>query len=269
MLLASAFYLVYIFSAVKSKPDWGLAMSNLIYPHGVSFTKAYMRDFLLIGMGVLGTTITPWGQFFISSFAYDKKIESGNILYSQLETYWGAFLTDFFSFFMIVATAATLFANQIPLLSGEQAALAIKPFAGELAGTLFAIGILNSGFMGIVIISLSTAYAFSEFFGLSGSLNSSFRQSKTFYIIFLSQLIIATLAIFIPGVSLFNLAVAMQTINAMALPLVFYYLIKLTSNRKLMGNYTNSGFQRNFATVLSIIIVIASLFTLVTSFFHF
>ena len=117
MLLASAFYLVYIFSAVKSKPDWGLAMSNLIYPHGVSFTKAYMRDFLLIGMGVLGTTITPWGQFFISSFAYDKKIESGNILYSQLETYWGAFLTDFFSFFMIVATAATLFANQIPLLS--------------------------------------------------------------------------------------------------------------------------------------------------------
>ncbi len=269
MLLACVFYIVYIFSAIKSNPDWGLALSNIVYPHGVTFDSTYMRNYLLIGMGVLGTTITPWGQFFISSFAYDKKIESGNIIYSQLETYWGAFLTDFFSFFMIVATAATLFANQIPLVSGEQAALAIRPFAGELAGTLFAIGILNSGFMGIMIISLSTAYAFSEFFGVSGSLNSSFRQSKTFYFIFLSQLVVATLAIFIPGVSLFSLAVAMQTINAMALPLVFYYLIRLTSNRKLMGKYSNSGFQRYFATVLSIIIVIASIFTLVTTFLKF
>ncbi len=85
---------------------------------------------------------------------------------------------------MIVATAATLFVHNIPLESGEQAALAIKPFAGELAGTLFAIGILNAGFMGIVVVSLSTAYAFSEFLGLSGSLSTSYTQSKTFYVIF-------------------------------------------------------------------------------------
>ena len=269
MLLSCFFYLAYIFSAIKANPDWGLAVSNIFYPHGVAFTKVYMRNYLLIGMGVLGTTITPWGQFFISSFAYDKKIESGKILYSQLETYLGAFLTYFFSFFMIVATAATLFINQIPLQSGEAAALAIKPFAGELAGTLFAIGILNAGFMGIVVISLSTAYAFSEFFGISGGLNSSFRQSRTFYFIFLAQLIIAAFAILFPGVSLFGLAVAMQTINAMALPLVFYFLIKLTSSQKLMGKYANNRFQKYFAAVLSIIIVIASLFTLAATFFNF
>ncbi len=81
---------------------------------------------------------------------------------------------------MIVATAATLFIHSIPLVSGEQAALAIQPFAGNLAGTLFAIGILNAGFMGLVIVSLSTAYAFAEFFGLSGSLNDSYQKSKTF-----------------------------------------------------------------------------------------
>ena len=131
MLIASLFYIVYIISAVKAHPDWGLAFSNLFYPHGVEMTSVYLRDFLLIGMGVLGTTITPWGQFFISSFAFDKKIEKGKINYSQMETYWGAFLTDFFSFFMIVATAATLFVHGIPLVSGEQAALAIQPFAGE------------------------------------------------------------------------------------------------------------------------------------------
>ncbi len=154
---------------------------------------AYMRNYLFIGMGVLGTTITPWGQFFISSFAYDKKIEKGKVSYSQIETYWGAFLTDFFSFFMIVATAATLFVNNIPLVSGEQAALAIEPFAGRLAGMLFAIGILNAGFMGLVIVSLSTAYAFAEFFGVSGSLNDTFKKSKTFYMLFIIQLVIALL----------------------------------------------------------------------------
>ena len=269
MLVACLFYLTYIFSAFKAKPDWGLALSNLIYPHGVTLTKSYMKDYLIIGMGVLGTTVTPWGQFFISSFAYDKKIESGKILYSQIETYWGAFLTDFFSFFMIVATAATLFVHQIPLESGEQAALAIKPFAGELAGTFFALGILNAGFMGIVIVSLSTAYAFSEFFGLSGSLDTSYKDSKTFYILFLGQLIVAAIAILLPGVSLFNLAIASQALNAMTLPLVFYYLIKLTSNKSLMGNFANTAFQRNFAVVSTVVIAIASIGTLAAAFVKF
>ena len=267
MLIGCLFYLVYIFSAFKAHPNWGLALSNLLYPHGVTFTREYWKDFLLIGMGVLGTTITPWGQFFISSFAYDKKIEAGKIGYAQAETYWGAFLTDFFSFFMIVATAAALFGKGINLESGEQAALAIKPFAGELAGTLFALGIFNAGFMGTVVVSLSTAYAFSEFFGLSGSLDTSYKQSKTFYILILGQLLVAALVGLLPGVSLFNLAVTAQTINAMALPIVFYYLITLTSNKKLMGPYANRPFQKYFTIAATILITIASVSTLIAVFF--
>ncbi len=269
MLVASLFYIVYIISAVKAHPDWTLALTNLLYPHGTEMTSAYLRDFLLIGMGVLGTTITPWGQFFISSFAFDKKIEKGKINYSQMETYWGAFLTDFFSFFMIVATAATLFVHSIPLVSGEQAALAIQPFAGKLAGTLFAIGILNAGFMGLVIVSLSTAYAFAEFFGLSGSLDDSYQKSKTFYILFVIQLIVAmVIALFIP-LSLFKVAVFTQTINAVALPPVFYYLIKLTNDRKLMGEFANNLFQKYFAIICTVVIIVASVFTVATAFFNF
>jgi Mn2+/Fe2+ NRAMP family transporter len=262
MLISCLFYLAYIFAAFKARPDWGAAVSNLVFPHGVAFTTAYLRDYLIIGMGVLGTTVTPWGQFFISSFAFDKKIDASKVGYSQAETYWGAFLTDFFSFFMIVATAATLYVNSIPLVSGEQAALAIKPFAGELAGTLFAIGILNAGFMGIVIVSLSTAYAFSEFFGLSGGLDTGYKQSKTFYVIFLGQLLAAAVAILFPSVSLFGLAIASQALNAMTLPFVFYFLIKLTNNRNLMGRYINNAFQKYFAIGCTIVISIASLGTL-------
>ncbi len=268
MLFACLFFLTYIFSAFKAKPDWGLAVSNLFYPHGVEFTPEYMRNYLIIGLGVLGTTITPWGQFFISSFAFDKKIEKGKVNYAQIETYWGAFLTDFFSFFMIVATAATLYTHGIPLVSGEQAALAIRPFAGDLAGTFFAIGILNAGFMGLVIVSLSTAYAFAEFFGLSGSLNNSFTKSKTFYLLYIAQLAIATIVILFPGVTLFKMAIVTQAINAIMLPIVFYFLIKLTSDKKLMGAHANNKFQKYFAIVCTVVIVIASFFTVFTVFFQ-
>jgi Mn2+/Fe2+ NRAMP family transporter len=267
MLVACAFFLVYIFSAVKAKPDWNLALTNLIYPHGVAFSPGYLKDYLIIGMGVLGTTITPWGQFFISSFAYDKKIEKGKVALSQFETYWGAFLTDFFSFFMIVATAATLFVNQIVLDSGERAALAIAPFAGKIASELFAVGILNAGFMGLVVVSLSTAYAFAEFFGLSGSLDDSFKKSKTFYILYIAQLLVATLFVLLANINLFEIALVTQIINAIGLPLVFFFLIKLTSDHDLMGEFVNRAFQRNFATVGSVVIVLASIFTIIAAFF--
>lgn len=267
LLFACLFFLTYIFSAFKAQPDWRLAISNLVYPHGVEVTPEYLRNYLIIGMGVLGTTITPWGQFFISSFAYDKKIERGKVNFSQLEAYWGAFLTDFFSFFMIVATAATLFVNGIPLVSGEQAAMAIEPFAGKMASTLFAVGILNAGFMGLVIVSLCTAYAFAEFFGLSGSLNDSFKKSKTFYLLYIGQLAIATIVILFPGVTLFKLAIVTQVINAIALPLVFFFLIKLTSDKNLMGEYANTRFQNYFSIISTVAIFIASVFTLYAVFF--
>ncbi len=268
MLITCLFFLVYIFSAIKSRPDWGMAASNLLYPHGVQVDFNYIKSYLIIGMGVLGTTLTNWGQFFISSFSHDKKIEKGKVTFSQAETYWGAFLTDFFSFFMIVATAATLFVNRIQLVSGEEAALAIQPFAGKLAGYLFGIGILNAGFMGLVVVSLSTAYAFAEFFGLRGSLDDTYKESKSFYILYLIQLVIAGGVALFPQVSLFQIIIATQVISAFTLPPIFYYLIRLADDRALMGEYVNNPFQRYFTIASTIVIAIASLFTLAVTIFN-
>ncbi len=145
--------------------------------------------------------------------------------------------------------------------------MAIKPFAGELAGTLFALGIMNAGFMGLVIVSLSTAYAFSEFFGTSGSLDYDFKTSKAFYTIFIGQLIIAGAVALIPSVNLFSLAVATQALNAMVLPLVFFFLIKLTSDPKIMRGKQNNKLQRNFTIACTVLILIASVGTLVLTFF--
>lgn len=269
MLVSCLFYLAYIFSAFKSNPHWPTAITNLAWPHGIHFDSGYWKNYLIIGLGVLGTTITPWGQFFISSFGLDKKIVKGKLFFSQIETYWGAFLTDFFSFFMIVATAATLFVHHIVLTDGTTAALAIEPFAGKLAASLFAFGIMNAGFMGIVIVGLSTTYAFSEFFGFSGGLDTNFTQSKTFYILFLIQLIIAFFIVLLPFVNLFQIVVATQIINAMALPPIFYYLIKFTNDKKYMGDLHNNTFQKWFAIVGTIVIALASVFTVIAQFIKF
>ncbi len=267
MLISSLFFISYIFSAFKAKPDWGLAIKNIIWPRGISFDREYLKNYIIIGLGVLGTTITPWGQFFISSFGLDKKITPEKLKYAQIETYWGAFLTDFFSFFMIVATAATLFVHKIPLVDGNQAAAAIEPFAGHMASILYALGILNAGFMGIVVVSLATTYAFSEFFGYSGGLDQSFKQSKTFYLLFIFQLILAFIIVMIPSIDLFKIAIIGQIINAMTLPFIFYFLIKFTSQTKYMGKYANNTFQKCFATVGTVVIVLASIFTVVSTIF--
>src|SRR3989338_7589980 len=194
MLLSSLFFLTFIFSAVKAKPDWGLALSNLFFPHGVTFDRTYLISFLVMGMSILGTTITPWGQFFISSFSFDKNIDPQKLKYSQLETYIGAFLTSFFSFFLIVATAASLF----------------------MFGTSITAGAI----------------------------------------------------VLLPGVNLFRLALYTQTLNAMILPAVFYFLLKFTNDPKIMGREINSPFKRYFALTSIAVILLASFATLLVGIFN-
>src|SRR3989338_10895665 len=262
-LFGSVLYISYIFSEFKAGPDWKQAISSLFIPSSIKLSK----DFIFASIAVLGTTITPWGQFFIDSFVVDKKITLDKLKYSQIETYFGAFLTDFLSFFMIVATAATLYKHGIALTSGEQAAIAIQPFAGEMAGILFGFGLLAAAIMGIIIISLSTAYAFSEFFGFVGSLDAPYERGKLFYGIFLFQLILAALIVALPFVSLFNIVFFTQSLNALILPSIFFFLLKITNDKDLMGKYTNSKLYNYLATFSSAIIIIASFFGIISSLF--
>lgn len=255
-------YVAYIFSAFKSHPDWGTALRSVVLPTNMSLSK----EFVITAVAVLGTTITPWGQFFIQSFANDKKLTVDKLKFSQIETYFGAVFTNFFSFFMIVATAATLFIHQIPLDSGEKAALAIKPFAGELAGVLFGVGLINAAIMGIVIISLSTAYAFSEFFGYEGSLDTPFNKGRLFYFLFIVQLLIAAAVIMAPGISLFSVVVVSQSINASMLPIIFFFLLRISNDRELMGDKVNSKWYNYVLYVSSVIIIIAALFSAISTF---
>jgi NRAMP (natural resistance-associated macrophage protein)-like metal ion transporter len=256
------FYLAYVVSAVKSHPVWGDTLKSLVVPASSMFSK----DYLIVSIAVLGTTITPWGQFFVQSYMKDKGVPVEKLGYAKLEAYLGAFLSNFFTFFIIVATAATLHLHGVALDSGETAALAIKPFAGEFASTLFAIGLINAAIIGIVIVSLTSAYAFSEFFGFIGSLDEPLRKGKSFYALFISKILVAVILVVTPWFPLFKIVLYTQSLNGVLLPFFFYFVLKIVNDKELMGEHTNSRLNNIFAVASSVFIAIAGVAAVILSF---
>ncbi|OGG35682.1 hypothetical protein A2363_04145 [Candidatus Gottesmanbacteria bacterium RIFOXYB1_FULL_47_11] len=249
------FYVVYIASAFLAKPDWGLAIRSLGIPQG-DISPA----FIYTSVAVLGTIVTGWGQFFINSYIKDKHVSVEHLAYSRWEIYIGAVITNIFSFFMMVAVAATLFVNRIHVADAASAALSIQPFAGEFAGTLFGLGLLAAGMLGAIIVPLATAYAFSEFFGYSGSLDETFRKSKLFYGLFLVQIAAATAIVLLPNINLFRITIAANFLNGLVLPVIFYFLWRIANSDSIMGTYKNTRLQNILLVSAGVVITIAAVF---------
>lgn len=248
------FYFAYLFSAVLAKPDWGLVAKALIVPVGKpSFAYFYTA------IAVLGTTVTAWGQFFINSYVKDKKLTPEKLKYNRWEIYTGAILTDVFSLFIMVAVIATVYVHGIQINGATEAALAIKPFAGEIAGLLFGGGLLIAGFIGAAIVPLATAYAFSEFFGFEGSLDINFNKSKLFYGFFLFQIVLGTIAVMFPQISLFQITLYADFLNGAFLPIIFLFLYRFANSEELMGKYKNSRMQNILLISSGVIITFAAL----------
>ena len=261
-LTGIVFYLAYVFSAVKSHPNWGEPLRALIIPR----PEMWSKDFLFVSIAVLGTTITPWGQFFVQSYMKDKGVPVEKLGYAKFEAYLGAFLSNFFTFFIITATAATLFSHGIPLDSGDKAAMAIRPFAGNFAGILFAVGLVNAAIIGIIIVGLTSAYAFTEFFGFTGSLDETFKKSRSFYTLFLSKIILAAVLVLTPFFPLFKIVLYTQSLNGILLPFFFYFLLRIINDKDLMGEYVNGKWYNFFAIASSAFIAFASVGAMILSF---
>lgn len=253
-LVLVAFYGTYVVSAFMAKPDWIMATRSLVIPQGPITPRL-----LYVSIAVLGTTITAWGQFFINSYVKDKHLTSEHLKYNRAEIYLGAIVTDTLTFFMMVAVAATIFANKIVITDAAQAAIAIRPFAGNFAGILFGVGLLFAGMLGCVIVALTTAYAFSEFFGYSGSLDETFRKSRLFYTTLLIQLVIGTIVALMPNVSLFAITLAANFVNGAILPIIFYFLYQFANNEAIMGSHTNNKVQNTLLIGSAVIIIFASI----------
>lgn len=257
-LLLIFFYFSYVLAAKLTNPHIGTLVRETFLPKG---NLGFNYWFTLIA--VLGTTITAWGQFFVNSYVNDKKLSIDQLKYERAEVYFGALITGFFSFMITIAVSNALFKNNIVVTNGQQAALALKPLAGELASALFASGLFGASLLGLTIVPLATAYAFSELFGYEGSLDTNFKKGKLFYVFFSTQILIALVIALFPTVSLFALTLYVDYLNGAMLPVIFYFLIRFAEDKELMGKYALKGFPRIFLRTSAVVITVAVLISFI------
>ncbi len=249
------FYVAYVISAILVNPDWGEAIQeSFILPKKVDLLDA---NYWFSLIAVLGTTVTLWGQFFISSYIVDKGLTKSDLKFNKVEVYGGAFLTNFLSWMMAIAVTFTLFANKIIVTDGFEAAKAIEPLAGSFSSSLFAIGLFAASILGLFIVPLATAYVFTEMFGYERTLNVDFKTGKVFYVFFVLQILISLVIALFPGVNLFSLTLLGNYINGAALPIIFYFIIKFSESKELMGEHVSKGFGKYFVRLALVVIVVA------------
>ncbi len=246
-LLACLFYLSYVFSGFLSKPDWNEVVKSSVKPV-FQFNKAYL--FMLIG--VIGTTIAPWMQFYQQSSVVEKKIKLKNYKYSRLDVIIGAFVVNIIAIFIVVVCANTLFKHGIRIETAKEAALALKPLAGKYCFYLFAFGLLNASVFSACILPLSTAYSVCEGMGWEVGVNRRFKEAPQFYTLYTAILIICASLILLPNIKLIPIMLISQATNGILLPFVLIFMLLLVNNKRLMGEYTNSRIY-NILTVITII----------------
>lgn len=252
-LIASAFYLVYIVSAVLAHPNWSFALSQVVTP-----TVHLNKSYLLTLIAVIGTTITPWGQFFIQDYVVDKKLTRDDLKIERGDVFFGSFITNLISFFIIVACAATLFVHHLPINDAKDAALALQPLAGQFAGILFGLGLLNASIFGAALVPVATSYVVSEAFGFESGLNFRFKEAPQFYGLFTFLLIIGALLVILPFVPLLTVLFVSQAINAVLLIPILIFLFILSNDKRLLQKYTNGKIINIVLLVTLIAIGVAS-----------
>src|SRR5438128_4204620 len=228
--------LAYAISAILAHPDWGTALSHTVVPHG-SVTSLY----LLAVMGTVGTTITPWGQAFIQSYAADKHLGPKDLPASRLDVGAGAFLTNLVAGFIVVACAATLWAHgQTSITSAADAAKALGPIAGHFSELLFALGLLTASLLGLGTVPLTSAYAVTEAFGWEKGLDRSWRQAPAFYGLLAFFIGFSALFVLIPGLPLIAVMYLSQVFDGLLLPFILVFVMVMSRDRRLLGRLRSS-----------------------------
>jgi NRAMP (natural resistance-associated macrophage protein)-like metal ion transporter len=257
-LIASVFYIAYIITGVLSGPDWHLAMVETVKlpPRNVWSDKAYVYT----TVAVIGTTITPWMQFYLQSSIVEKGVSVRQYKASRLDVIVGSIFTDIVAWFIVVACAATLYTHGIRNITDpSDAAGAMKPLAGQYAFILFAAGLFNASLFAASILPLSTAYTVCEGLGVEGGLDKSFREAKFFYWLYSLLLFAGAAVVLIPNFPLVKFSILSQVLNGVLLPLVLVFMLKLINKHELMGKYTNTRWFNAIAWGTAIIVTALSL----------
>ncbi len=233
-LSVSLVFLAYIVSAFQSHPDWGAVAHGLVTPN-LSVDPAT----LLLVVAVVGTTITPYMQFYLQSAVAEKGIDEEELALERADAIGGAVWTNVIAVFIVIATATTIHAAGVTITSATDAARAFEPVAGDLATGLFALGLFGASVLAATIMPISTAYVICEAFGWESGVDRRFGDAPSFFFIYTSVLVLGALVVLIPGLDLLPAIIASQNLQGLLLPIVLVFMVVLVNDERLMGRHRN------------------------------
>jgi NRAMP (natural resistance-associated macrophage protein)-like metal ion transporter len=263
-LAACVFYVSYLISGFLPHPDWkSAAMGTIVPTMHLSTGQLYMI------IGLVGTTIAPWMQFYLQAAVVEKGIKVENYVQSRWDVIIGCIIVDVVAFFIIVACAATIFVSGHQQINGAaDAALALKPLAGMAASALFAFGLCNASLFAASILPLATAYTVCEGLGFESGINKRPHEAPVFYSLYTGLIILGGLAVLLLNekrqvpIILFS-----QVANGILLPFVLIFMLRLCNREDLMGSYRNTRTFNIIAWATCIGIIVLTLLLVVSSFF--
>ena len=263
LLALCLIYLTYVISGFLVHPDWGDVLHKTLVPP-IQLNQGYLLTFV----AVIGTTIAPWMQFYQQSAIADKHIAIKHLNYERLDTYVGAFITDFVAFFIVVSTGATLFIHHIPINQASDAAAALGPLAGNYAKILFGIGLLNASLMAASVLPLSTAYSIAEAFGWERGVGRTWKEAPQFLSLYTFIIVVgAGITLFVPADRLVFVLNLPNVVGGMLLPLILILMIILCNDRRLLGPYVNGPIFNVIAWFTTIVMSILTLLIIVSTVF--
>jgi Mn2+/Fe2+ NRAMP family transporter len=233
-LFACLFYVTYIISGFLAKPDWAAIGTSLVRP-----SLAFSPGALGMVIGLVGTTIAPWMQFYLQASIVEKNIAVKDYKHSRLDVIVGSFIVTLVAGFIVLTCAATLFRAGIRVETAADAALALKPLAGRYCSALFAFGLLNASLFAASILPLSTAFIICEGMGWENGVNKRFSEAPQFYGLYTLLVFAGAGLILLPRIPLFRVMLVSQVINGLVLPVVLIFMLVLINSPKLMGTYKN------------------------------
>ena len=254
-LAASFFYVTYVLAGVWAKPQWTQALLATVKPpHLAAFRQ---ESYLYMVIGVVGTTIAPWMQFYLQSSVVEKGVTRKQYKASQLDVIVGCIFTDVVAWFIIVACAATLYVHQNhDIRDAADAAQALHPLAGDFAYILFSLGLFNASLFAASILPLSTAYTVCEGLGFESGVGRKFSEAPIFYWLYTALIVAGGAVILIPGLPLVKITVLSQVVNGAVLPFVLVFMLLLINKKDLMGEYANKPTFNVIAWATTVIMII-------------
>src|SRR5205807_3010686 len=255
LIIFSMIYLAYPISAFLGKPDWLLALHDTVIP-----TFSSNSEYLIMIVGLIGTTITPWMQFYLQASIVEKGIGKKEYALSRWDVILGCIITDVIAFFIVLACAATLYGSGIHNISdAADAAVALKPLAGQWAFLLFAIGLVNASLLSAAILPLATAYNICEGLGFESGINKRFSEARAFYWLYTLLIAFGAGVVLLPRIPLLKVILYSQVVNGVLLPFLLIFMLVLINKKELMGEYRNSRIVNFMAWSTSGILIVLSL----------